>query len=295
MIDLAIDDATLDAAERLLGVRYTDAERAQMRDNLAEQIELAVRRRAVKLPNALPPATLFDPRLPGFTMPAQATPNIPRNAPALPVADVEIAFAPVRHLSAWIAGGQLSSVRLTRIYLERIRRHDPTLFSFAMVTDSVALAQAERADALLAAGTWRGPLHGVPYGAKDVLDTAGITTGWGAEPFAHRVPETDAEVIRRLAAAGAVLLGKTSVGSSRLWRRLVWWADAQSVEHGRRIAWIKRRVRIRHGCGSRRVRDWHGNTGLDRRPLRPLRHRWPAPHLRPRLACGGNGTVLVAR
>ena len=79
MTDLMIDDATLSAAERLLGVRYTDAERALMRDNLAEQVELAVRRRAVKLPNALPPSTLFDPRLPGFTMPAQSALNIPRS------------------------------------------------------------------------------------------------------------------------------------------------------------------------------------------------------------------------
>ena len=213
MTDLLIDDATLNAAEQLFGVRYTDSERALMRDNLAEQIELAVRRRAVKLANALPPATLFDPRLPGFTMPPQPAPNIPRAAPALPVADEDIAFAPVGHLSAWIAGGQLGSMRLTQIYLDRIRRCDPTLRSFATVTDALALAQARRADDLLAAGTWLGPLHGIPYGAKDILDTAGITTGWGAEPFADRVPETDAEVIRRLAAAGAVLLGKTSVGA----------------------------------------------------------------------------------
>jgi Asp-tRNA(Asn)/Glu-tRNA(Gln) amidotransferase A subunit family amidase len=213
MTDLIIDDATLEAAERLFGIRYTDAERAQMRDNLASQIDLAVRRRAVKLPNALPPATLFDPRLPGFTMPAQSALNIPRNVPALPEADDDIAFAPVRHLSAWIAGGQLSSARLTRLYLDRIRRYDARLYSFATVTDALALAQAERADALLAAGKYLGPLHGIPYAAKDVLDTAGITTGWGAEPFAQRVPQSDAEVVRRLAAAGAVLLGKTSVGA----------------------------------------------------------------------------------
>ena len=213
MTDLTFDDATLDAAERLFGVRYTDAERAQMRDNLGGQVEQAVRRRAVRLPNALPPATLFDPRLPGFAMPAQSALNIPRTAPVLPGTDEGIAFSPVRHLSAWIADGHLSSVRLTRIYLDRIRRHDPSLFSFAAVTDALALAQAERADALLAAGTWLGPLHGIPYGAKDILDTAGIATGWGAEPFAGRVPERDAEVVRRLAAAGAVLLGKTSVGA----------------------------------------------------------------------------------
>jgi Asp-tRNA(Asn)/Glu-tRNA(Gln) amidotransferase A subunit family amidase len=213
MTDLTIDDATLNAAERLFGVRYTDAERAQMRDNLAQQIEFAVRRRAVRLPNALPPATLFDPRLSGFAMPAQSTLNVPRSASPLPHADEDIAFAPVRHLSAWIAGGQLSSTRLTNIYLSRIRRHDPALLSFAAVTDAVALAQADRADAFLAAGNWLGPLHGIPYGAKDVLDTAGITTGWGAEPFAHRVPETNARVVARLEAAGAVLLGKTSVGA----------------------------------------------------------------------------------
>jgi Asp-tRNA(Asn)/Glu-tRNA(Gln) amidotransferase A subunit family amidase len=213
MTDLIIDDATIAAAERLLGIRYTESERAQMRDNLPAQIELGLRRRAVTLPNALPPATLFDPRLAGFTMPAQAATNIPRRAPALPDADADIAFAPVCHLSAWIAGGQLSAVRLTRIYLDRIRRFNPTLYCFATVTDALALAQAERADALLAAGTWLGPLHGVPYGAKDILDTAGIVTGWGAEPYAGRVPEHDATVIRRLHEAGAVLLGKTTVGA----------------------------------------------------------------------------------
>jgi hypothetical protein len=154
MTDLTIDDATLNAAELLLGVRYTDAERAQMRDNLADQIELAVRRRAVKLPNALPPATIFDPRLRSFRMPAQSALNIPRSAHILPQADEDIAFAPVRHLSAWIAGGQLSSARLTRIYLDRIHRLDSALFSFATVADAVALAQAERADMLLASGLW---------------------------------------------------------------------------------------------------------------------------------------------
>jgi Asp-tRNA(Asn)/Glu-tRNA(Gln) amidotransferase A subunit family amidase len=213
MADSTIDGPTLAAAERLFGIQYTDAERTQMLDNLADQIESTVRRRAVKLPNSLPPATVFDPRLPGFMMPAQRRMNIPRIAPPLPANDEDIAFAPAGHQSAWIAGRQLTSVRLTRIYLDRVRRHDPALLSFATVTEALALAQAETADRLLAEGTWLGPLHGIPYAAKDILDTAGITTGWGAEPFADRIPETDAEVIRRLTAAGGVLLGKTSVGA----------------------------------------------------------------------------------
>jgi Asp-tRNA(Asn)/Glu-tRNA(Gln) amidotransferase A subunit family amidase len=213
MADFTIDGPTLVAAERLFGIQYTDAERTQMLDNLADQIELAVRRREAKLPNALGPATVFDPRLPGFMMPAQPRMNIPRIAPPLPSDDDDIAFAPVVHQSAWIAGGQLPSARLTRIYLDRVRRYDSALLSFATVTEALALAQAERADRLLAEGTWLGPLHGIPYAAKDILDTAGIITGWGAEPFANSIPETDAEVIRRLTAAGGVLLGKTSVGA----------------------------------------------------------------------------------
>ena len=103
-------------------------------------------------------------------------------------------------------------MRLTQIYLDRIHRLDPTLLSFATVRDAVALAQAKRADALLACGTARAAARH-SLGRKDILDTAGIITGWGAEPFAERVPEKDAEVVRRLAAAGAVLLGKTSVGA----------------------------------------------------------------------------------
>ncbi len=213
MSELQIDDHAIAAAERLFGIEYTPQERAQMRDNLAPQVEWALRRRKVGLPNALPPSLLFDPRLPGFAMPAQQAMNIPRIAPPLPADDTAIAFAPVAHLSAWIAGHQLTSARLTRIYLDRIARIDPILHSFATVTADLALAQAARADRLLAAGTWLGPLHGIPYAAKDLLDTAGITTGWGAEPYADRVPATDAAVITKLAEAGAVLLGKTSLGA----------------------------------------------------------------------------------
>src|ERR1700741_3825874 len=100
MADSPLDGPTLAAAERLYGIQYTDAERTQMLDNLVDQIELAVRRRAVKLPNSLAPATVFDPRLANFTMPAQSRMNIPRVASPLPANDEDIAFAPVSHQSA---------------------------------------------------------------------------------------------------------------------------------------------------------------------------------------------------
>ena len=187
MADLTIHGATLAAAERLFGIRYTDTERAQMLDNLADQIELAVRRRVVKMPNSLPPATVFDPRPPGFTLPAQRLMNIPRIAPPLPANDEDIAFAPVSHQSAWIWWA--TNFGATHAHLPR---PSPRAWPFATVTEALALAQAENADRLLAGGSWLGPLHGIPYAAKDILDTAGITTGWGAEPFANRVPEIDA-------------------------------------------------------------------------------------------------------
>jgi hypothetical protein len=202
------------AAERLMGVRYTDAERALMLDNIVEQIELARRRRAVSLPETLPPATRFDPRLPGWRQPDPGSFRPSDDpTPPLPEREADIAYAPLRILARWIRDGVLTSTRLTEIYLGRIERLDPVLHCFATVTPELALEQARQADALLAGGTYLGPLHGIPWGCKDILDTAGIITGWGAEPWRDRVAESDAIVVTRLRNAGAVLLGKTTVGA----------------------------------------------------------------------------------
>ena len=202
------------AAEDLFGIAYTPDERAQMIGNLEGQIASAVARRGFTLANAMPMASRFDPRLPTTPVPAEAGP--PRygavSAPC-PAEEADIAFAPLTHLSAWIASGALTSRRLTEIYLGRIARLNPELLCFAAVAPERALAEAEAADRLLAAGTRLGPLHGIPYGVKDLFDTAGLVTGWGAEPFRDRVPERDAAIVVKLRAAGAVLLGKTTVGA----------------------------------------------------------------------------------
>ena len=202
------------AAEDLFGIAYTPDERAQMIGNLEGQIASAVARRGFTLANAMPMASRFDPRLSTTPVPAEAGP--PRygavSAPC-PAEEADIAFAPLTHLSAWIASGALTSRRLTEIYLGRIARLNPELLCFAAVAPERALAEAEAADRLLAAGTRLGPLHGIPYGLKDLFDTAGLVTGWGAEPFRDRVPERDAAIVVKLRAAGAVLLGKTTVGA----------------------------------------------------------------------------------
>ncbi len=205
--------AQIAAAETLLGVRYTEPERQLMLDTLLTQAELAARRRALHLPPDLGPATRFDPRPPGFAMPAASSaPWTPPDTP-LPAADDDIAYAPLTDLAGWIKGGRLSSLRLTQIYLGRIARLAPRLECFATVTADQALARAEAMDRLLAEGRWRGPLHGIPYGMKDIIDTAGVETSWGAEPYQGRVPAHDAHAATLLDAAGAVMLGKTTVGA----------------------------------------------------------------------------------
>ncbi len=214
MTQTAITLETIAAAERLMGVSYSLAERQQMLDNLEGQILSSVQRRAVPLANSVPMALRFDPRLPGFAMPHGADGlHLSTVTAALPDKDEDIAFAPVTHLQAWIKSGALSSRRLTQIFLDRIKTLGPRLECFAAVAPELALAEAEAADALTRVGVNLGPLHGIPYGVKDLFDTKGIVTGWGAEPFQHRVPEADAAIVTRLRAAGAVLLGKTTVGA----------------------------------------------------------------------------------
>src|SRR5581483_196394 len=118
--------------------------------------------------------------------------------------DADIAFAPVTSLSRWIERRQLTSERLTNIYLQRIVQFDAKLHCIITLTKHRALARAKQADAEIAAGKYRGPLHGIPYGVKDLLDTAGIATTYGAEPFRNRVPSVDSAVVHRLNEAGAV-------------------------------------------------------------------------------------------
>ncbi|WP_298921867.1 amidase [uncultured Roseobacter sp.] len=209
-----ISPSDIASAEKLLGVSYTTEERAQMLDNLQGQLLSAQARREVALDNATPMASRFDPRLPGFAMPHGASDlRLSIVSDGLPQEEEDIAFAPLTSLSHWVANGQITSRRLTEIYLVRISALNPKLECFATVTAELALAEADAMDSLTRAGVSLGPLHGIPYGLKDLFDTKGITTGWGAEPFQNRVPDADSTVTRKMRAAGAVLLGKTTLGA----------------------------------------------------------------------------------
>ena len=198
-----------------MGVSFTPAELAQLLDGIEAQIDQARARRAVRLDNAVPMALRFDPRPLGWAGRAQHDRQVWSGVEGGPPPDrgEDIAFATLPQLSAWIRSRALTSRRLTDIYLERIARHAARLECFATVLPDAARAEAEAADAMLAGGTWLGPLHGIPYGAKDLLDAAGTATSWGAEPYADRVATADAHVVARLRQVGAVLIGKTSLGA----------------------------------------------------------------------------------
>jgi Asp-tRNA(Asn)/Glu-tRNA(Gln) amidotransferase A subunit family amidase len=214
--------ATIAEAEKLVQVQLTAAERAQAaeswRVSMASLLERRTGPRKVPLAATLAPATRWDPVIPGVAGgPARNRFTRSKGAPGpLPARDEDIAFAPVTALARWIESRALTSERLTRIYLERLERFQPKLNCTITLTRDLAFAQAKRADAEIAAGKYRGPLHGIPWGAKDLLDTAGIPTTYGAEPFRNRVPAADAVVVDRLHRAGAVLVAKLSLGALAL-------------------------------------------------------------------------------
>ena len=213
---------TIAEAEKLVQVQYAPPERAQAaanwRESMAALYERRVGPRKVVLEPGFAPATRWNPVLPGVAS-GPARDRFVRSkaaAGALPKDDTQIAYAPVSALSRWIESRALSSERLTRIYLDRLERFQPTLRCTITLPREHALAQARRADAEIASGRYRGALHGIPWGAKDLLDTKDIATTYGAEPFRNRIPQADAAVVERLDRAGAVLVAKLSLGALAL-------------------------------------------------------------------------------
>ncbi len=217
-----VSPATFSEAEKLVQLQMTAAQRAMAasswRKTMASIYERRTGPRKVFLESTLAPASQWNPSLPGIkSLPAHDR-FIRSNADPgpLPARDEDIAFSSVAQLSRWIEQRKLTSDRLTRIYLKRLQQFDPKLHCVITLTRDLALAQAKQADEEISAGHYRGPLHGIPWGAKDLLDTAGIPTTYGAEPFRNRIPAEDAVVVKRLQEAGAVLVAKLSLGALAL-------------------------------------------------------------------------------
>jgi Asp-tRNA(Asn)/Glu-tRNA(Gln) amidotransferase A subunit family amidase len=221
-----VSPATFGEAEKLVEVEMTAADLAEAASNWRLQMAPLYERRTgprkLALEPTLAPATQWNPSLPGTSSnkPAVSLSNrFVRSANQrvpLPAKDDDLAFASIAQLSRWIESRQITSERLTNIYLDRLARFDPKLHCVITLTRDHALAQARSADAEIAAGHYRGPLHGIPWGAKDLLDTANIPTTYGAEPYRNRIPTLDSTVVQRLNDAGAVLVAKLSMGALAL-------------------------------------------------------------------------------
>jgi Asp-tRNA(Asn)/Glu-tRNA(Gln) amidotransferase A subunit family amidase len=218
--DVSVD--TFAEAEKLVQFPLGDAERAMAaatwRRTLASVYERRTGPRKLPLESNLAPATRWDPALPSFNIVVRQDRFVRSKSDpgSLPAKDEDIAYAPLTKLSRWIETRQITSDRLTKIYLERLERFNPKLRCAITITRELASKQAKQADQEIAQGKYRGPLHGIPWGGKDLLDTAGIPTTYGAEPYRSRIPSEDAAVVKRLHDAGAVLIAKLSLGALAL-------------------------------------------------------------------------------
>jgi Asp-tRNA(Asn)/Glu-tRNA(Gln) amidotransferase A subunit family amidase len=210
-----ITAATLAAAAEVAGVSFTDEEREQMLAGVRRQTLQLQALHRVSIPNAVSPALAFSPLPRPDALPRgeQRPIVMSRRATAsTPTDDTALAFAPLTTLADVLRRRKVTSERLTRLYLDRLTRLDPRLLCVTSLLEERALATARAADAEIAAGRYRGPLHGIPWGAKDLLAVRGAPTTWGAAPFREQVFDEDATVVQRLDAAGAVLIAKLTLG-----------------------------------------------------------------------------------
>lgn len=203
------------AALAAQGLQFTDAQLTMLLPTVNRTLASFEQLRKIDVPLDTPPALYFSPVLPGHPVPQGKSTYRPPRLPALPrfKDPEELAFLPAIQLGALVRAKKITSVALTKMYLDRLRTYGPKLSCVITLTEDLALEQAKQADTDLRRGKHHGPLHGVPYGAKDLFDTQGILTTFGAEPYQTRIPAADATVIEKLRTAGAVLVAKLSMGA----------------------------------------------------------------------------------
>ena len=202
-------------AAKVMGLQFTDAEIDSLLPDIEEFQESYQKNREADIPNSLPPATTFHPVPAGFKIPTEQRPirwSKPKMV-KMPADKSDLAFYSIADLGYLLRTGQTTSVELTRFFLGRLEKYNRQLHFAITITEELALEQARKADELMAEGTILSPLHGIPYGAKDLLAVKGYKTTWGAMPYKDQVVDVDATVIQKLEAAGAVLCAKTTLGA----------------------------------------------------------------------------------
>ena len=205
----------IESAEKISGLRFTGKERKMMLKGLRRNLDRYEELRGVLLENHVPPAIQFSPVLPGMSLSKESIPISISTDPDIQVPQhiEDLAFYPITTLAQLIRSRKITSVELTSMYLDRLKKYGPQLDCIITLTEELALKQAKKSDEEIAAGHYRGPLHGIPWGAKDLLATKGIRTTWGAMPYKDQIIDADATVVKRLEEAGAVLVAKLTMGA----------------------------------------------------------------------------------
>ena len=205
----------IESAEKIMGLRFTGKERKMMLQGLRRDLNRYEELRGVVLENHVPPAIQFSPVLPGMSLSKESIPISISTDPDIQVPQhiEDLAFYPITTLAQLIRSRKITSVELTSMYLDRLKKYGPQLDCIITLTEELALKQAKKSDEEIAAGHYRGPLHGIPWGAKDLLATKGIRTTWGAMPYKDQIIDADATVVKRLEEAGAVLVAKLTMGA----------------------------------------------------------------------------------
>lgn len=204
----------IDSAEKIIGLNFTDAEKDSMLDNLNEQLTNYENIRKIDLPNNIPPAIMFNPIPIGFQINHEQKPIKFSNYSnvKLPLNKDDLAFYSIGELAHLIKTRKITSTELTKFFIERLKKYGPVLHSVITLTEERALAEAKKADEEIAKGIYKGMLHGIPYGVKDLLSTKKYKTTWGSVPFKEQLIDEDATVIKKLHEAGAVLCAKLTMG-----------------------------------------------------------------------------------
>lgn len=212
-----ITPGMVDGAARIAGLSFPPETEKQIAESLNQENGLLSNYQALRemsMSNATPPAFIFNPMLPEMKLPPdRKTFKWSKPKVAKPKNDEDLAFLPVTHLARLIEKREIKSIDLTKLYLDRLKKYDPILHCVISLTEELALKQATKADAEIASGKYRGPLHGIPWGTKDLLAVKGYKTTWGASPYKDQVINLDSNVYTKLTEAGAVLLAKLTSGA----------------------------------------------------------------------------------
>lgn len=210
-----VNTRDITSAEKIIGLKFTAKERKLMRDNLERNLQNYQSLRKISLPNHVSPSLQFNPVVSGKDLEKEQKCSISVFSSDIQVPENfdELAFYPVTALASLIRARTITSTQLTKLYLKRLKKYGPRLECVITLTEELAMKQAERADREIAAGHYRGPLHGIPWGAKDLLATEGIRTTWGAMPYKDQIIDENATVVVRLEEAGAVLVAKLAMGA----------------------------------------------------------------------------------